>query len=57
VRRSLSGIGTGCPGRWLSHHPGGVKKTCRCGTLYGLLGMVVLGWQLDLLILEVFSSL
>ena len=31
---------------------------CRCGTLgYGLVGMVVLGWQLDLMILEVFSNL
>jgi len=25
--------------------PGGVQKTCRCGTLgYGLAGTVVLGW-------------
>jgi len=31
---------------------------CRCGTSgYGLAGMVVLGWQLDLMILEVFSNL
>jgi len=38
--------------------PGGVKKTCRCGTLgYGLAGTVVLGWRLDLMILEVFSNL
>jgi len=34
------------------------KKTCRCGTSgHGLAGMVVLGWQLDLMILEVFSNL
>jgi len=38
--------------------PGGVEKTCRCGTLgHGLAGMVVLGWQLDLMTLEVFSNL
>jgi len=38
--------------------PGGVQKTCRCGTLgYGLVGMVVFGWQLDFMILEVFSNL
>ena len=31
---------------------------CRCGTLgHGLAGVVVLGWWLDLVILEVFSSL
>ena len=38
--------------------PGGVQKTCRCGTSgHGLAGMVVLGLQLDLMILEVFSNL
>ena len=38
--------------------PGGVQKTCRCGTSgYGLVGMVVLGWQLDLVTLEIFSNL
>jgi len=38
--------------------PGGVQKTCRCGTSgHGLAGMVVLGGQLDLMILEVFSNL
>jgi len=37
---------------------GGVQKTCGCGTSgQGLAGMVVLGWRLDLVILEVFSSL
>ena len=35
----------------------GVLKMCRCGTLgYGLVGMVVLGWWLDLMVLEVFSN-
>ena len=38
--------------------PGGVQKTCRCGILgHGLVGMVVLGEQLDLIILEIFSNL
>ena len=38
--------------------PLGVQKMCRWGTLgYGLVGMVVLGWWLDLMILEVFSNL
>jgi len=38
--------------------PGGVQKMCRCGTSGGgLAGMVVLGWRLDLVILEVFSNL
>jgi len=38
--------------------PGGVQKTCRCGTSgCGLAGMVVLGRRLDLMILEVFSNL
>ena len=38
--------------------PGGVQKVCRHGTSgYGLVGMVVLGWQLDSVILEVFSDL
>jgi len=37
---------------------GGVKKICRYGTSgHGLVGMVVMGWQLDLMILEVFSNL
>jgi len=31
---------------------------CRCGTFgQGLVGMVVMGWRLDLMILEVFSNL
>ena len=38
--------------------PGDVQKTYRCGTSgHGLEGMVVLGWWLDLMILEVFSNL
>jgi len=38
--------------------PGGVQKTCTCGTSgYGLAGTVVLGGWLDLVILEVFSNL
>jgi len=38
--------------------PGGVQNMCRCGTSgHGLLAMVLLGWRLDLMILEVFSSL
>jgi len=38
--------------------PGGVPKTCRCGTLgHGLAGMVVMGQWLDWMILEVFSNL
>jgi len=38
--------------------PGGVQKTCRRGTSgHGWAGMVVLGWQLDLMISEVFSNL
>jgi len=33
--------------------PGGVQNTCRCGTLgHGLVGMVLLGWQLDFMILR-----
>ena len=35
-----------------------VFKTCRCGTsAYILVGMVVMGWWLYLMIIEVFSSL
>ena len=26
------GIGTGCPGGWWSHHPGGVHEPRGCGT-------------------------
>ena len=38
--------------------PGGVQKTCGCGTSgHDLAGVVVLGWLLDLVILEVFSNL
>ena len=56
--KEWAGVGTGCPGSWLSHHPGGVQKTCRCGTSeQGLVGLVVLGWWWDLMILEVFSDL
>ena len=37
--------------------PGGVQKTCRCGTLgYALAFIVVLGGWLDLMILEIFSN-
>jgi len=37
---------------------GDVQKTCRHGTLgHGLVDKVVWGWQLDLLVLEVFSNL
>ena len=56
--KERSGIGTGCPGRWLSPHSGGVQKTCRDGTSgRGLVGMIVLGGWLDSMIFEVFSSL
>ena len=38
--------------------PGGVQKTRGCGTSgHGLVGMVVLGRQLDFVILEVASNL
>ena len=38
--------------------PGGVQKMCRGGISgHGLAGMVVLGWRLDLMILELFSNL
>jgi len=38
--------------------PGGAEKMRRCGTSGdGLAGMEVLGWQLGLMILEVFSNL
>jgi len=38
--------------------PGGVQKTCGWGTSrHGLAGIVVLGWRLTLMILEVFSNL
>jgi len=38
--------------------PGGVQKTCRCGTAgHALAGLVALGGQLDLMNLEVFSNL
>ena len=56
--KEWSGIGTDCPGKWWSRHPWRVQKTHRCGTSgHGLVGMVVLGWWLDLMILEVFSNL
>jgi len=54
-----SGIRIGCLG-WSGGVtiPGGVQKACRCGTLgYGLAGMVVVGWWLDLMLLEFFSNL
>jgi len=36
----------------------GIQKMCRCGTSgHGLAGMVVLGWQLNLMIFKVFSNL
>ena len=42
--KEWSGIGTGCPGQWWRHHPGGVQKKCRRGTsAHGLVGRVVLG--------------
>ena len=38
--------------------PGGVQKTCGCGTSgYGLLGMVVLGGRLDSMILGLFQPM
>jgi len=38
--------------------PGSIQKPCRRGTSgHGLAGMVGLGWQLGLMILEVFSNL
>jgi len=56
--KEWSGIGPGCPGQQWGPHPGGVRRTCRCGTLgRGLAGMVVLGGCLDLMILEVFPNL
>jgi len=40
--KEWSGIGTGCPGKWLSHCPWRCSKTCRCGTSgRGLSGMVL----------------
>jgi len=51
-------IETSCPGKWWSHHYEGVQKTHRYGSSgHGVAGMVVLGWRLDLMILEVFSKL
>jgi len=42
---------------WCSKHLD-VQKTYRCGTWgHDLAGMGVLGWRLDLMILEVFSNL
>jgi len=56
--KEWSGIGTGCPDKWLSHHHWDVQKTCRyCTSGHGLSGMMVLGWWLDFIILEVFSNL
>ena len=38
--------------------PGGVQEMCRCGTEgHVLVGMVVMGWWLDEIILELFSNL
>ena len=38
--------------------PGVVQKTCRYGTSgHGLADMMVLGWRLDFMILEVFSNI
>ena len=54
--KEWSDIGIGCPGGVTI--PGGVQKTCRHGTSgHGLAGMVVTGWRLNLMILEVFSNL
>jgi len=56
--KERSDIGTGCPGKWLSHHAWRCLKTCRCATSgCSLVGVVVLGGWLDLMILEVFSNL
>jgi len=54
----LSDIGIGCPGkRWVTI-PGDVEKPCRCGISgHGSAGMLVLGWWLDLMILDVFFNL
>ena len=44
-------------GNWIPI-PEGLQKMCRCGTLgHGLAGMVVLGWWLDLVILDIFPNL
>lgn len=32
LMKGLSGIGTGCAGKWLSHHPRGLQELCRCRT-------------------------
>jgi len=38
--------------------PGSVQKMCRYGSSgHSLAGMVVMGWRLDLVSLEVFSNL
>ena len=38
--------------------PGGVQKPCRYGTSgHGLAGVVLLGWQLDVMILAILSNL
>ena len=62
IRKNLlkewSGIAIGCQrGGWVTIS-GGIQKTCRCVTSgYGLVGLVLLGWWLDFMILEVFSNL
>jgi len=56
--KEWSGIGTAVQGSGGVTIPGGVQKTRRYGASgRGLAGMVVLGWRLDSMILEVFSKL
>ena len=56
--KEWSGIGTGCQRGSGVTIPRGVQKLCRCGpSEHSLAGVVVLGWQLDFMILEVFSNL
>jgi len=52
------GSGTAAQGSSGVTITGGVQKLCRCGSEgHSIVGMVVMGWQLDLMILEVFSNL
>lgn len=51
-------IGTGCPGRCGDAIPGGVQQTCTFGILgHGFVGMVVISWWLDQVILVLFFNL
>jgi len=44
-------------GSWWSHHPWRCSKNIYGTSGHGLEGVVVMGWWLDLVILEVFSNL